>query len=85
MCGNERIKEQIVSSAIVHFDETGMRISGKLNWLHVPGIETLAYYIPHEKRGSIAFDEIGILHYFEGRAIHDRWSSYFNYSCEHGF
>ena len=28
---NERIKEQMISSPIVNFDETGMKISGKLN------------------------------------------------------
>lgn len=61
-----------------------MRIFSKLNWLHVASTETLTYYMSHPKQGSIAFDEIGILPYFEGRAIHDGWSSYFNYSCEHG-
>lgn len=79
----ERIKESIISSAIVHFDETGMRICGERNWLHVAGTETLTYYMPHARRGGIAFDEIGILPFFEGRAVHDGWSSYFNYSCEH--
>ncbi len=81
---NERIKEAISDSPIVHFDETGMRISGKLHWLHVAGTEVLTYYQPHEKRGGIAFDDIGILPLFEGRAVHDGWKSYFNYSCEHG-
>ncbi len=81
---NERIKEAIPDSPIVHFDETGMRISGKLHWLHGAGTEILTYYLPHEKRGSMAFDDIGILPYYGGRAIHDGWSRYFNYSCEHG-
>ncbi len=81
---NERIKEAIIDSPIAHFDETGMRICAKLHWLHVAATEELTYYLPHRKRGGIAFDDIGILSLFEGRAIHDGWSSYFNYSCEHG-
>jgi hypothetical protein len=57
---NERIKERVIcSSPIVHFDKTGMRIEGKLHWLHVAGTDSLTCYILHEKRGSDAFDAIG--------------------------
>jgi transposase len=80
---NERIKEQILYSPIVHFDETGMRIEGKLHWLHVAGTEEATYYVPHGKRGSQAIEAIGILPSFEGIAVHDGWSSYFNYGCDH--
>ena len=81
---NERIKEAVIDSPIAHFDETGMMICGKLHWLHVAATEELTYYLPHEKRGCLAFDDIGILPYYEGRAIHAGWRSYFNYSCAHG-
>jgi transposase len=80
---NERIKDQILDSPIVHFDETGMRIEGKLHWLHVAGTEEATYYMPHGKRGSQAIDAIGILPRFKGIAVHDGWSSYFNYGCDH--
>jgi len=79
----EKIKEGITISPIVHFDETGMRIEGKLHWLHVAGTEGLTYYMPHAKRGSTATDDIGILPHFQGKAVHDGWSSYFNYLCNH--
>ena len=79
----ERIKQNIIVSSIVHFDETGMRIEGKLHWLHVAGTNELTYYMPHQKRGNVATDQIGILPIYGGKAIHDGWKSYFNYGCEH--
>ena len=78
------IRERIQQAPVVHFDETGMRIAGKLNWLHVAGTDGLTYYMGHAKRGSEAMDAVGILPGFAGRAVHDGWKSYFRYTdCNH--
>jgi transposase len=79
----EAIKTEIVTSDVVHCDETGMRVSGKLWWLHVACTNGLTYYFVHPKRGREAIDEMDILPNFEGKAIHDGWKSYQDYECEH--
>jgi hypothetical protein len=79
------IKEKIINSEVVHFDETGLRTCGETNWLHVASTETLTYYESHEKRGTNATNEIGILPRFTGTAIHDHWKPYYKYTdCTHG-
>lgn len=79
----EEIKAEIITSEVVHFDETGLRVNGKLWWLHVACTDGLTYYFVHTKRGSKAMDEMGILPQFEGNAIHDGLKSYAGYNCEH--
>ena len=77
------IKEIIQKSEVVHFDESGMRVNGSGQWVHVSSTKTHTHYQVHEKRGQIAMDEIGILPNFEGKAVHDGFKSYNQYECEH--
>lgn len=76
-------KEQLAQSKLIHNDETGININKKKYWLHNASNEKWTYFYPHEKRGSEAMDEIGILPKFSGVSCHDHWKPYFKYSCSH--
>ncbi|MDR2536778.1 MAG: IS66 family transposase [Treponema sp.] len=79
------IKQELLESDVIHFDETGMRVKGKTHWLHSVGTQTATLYGIHEGRGYEAMDAIGILPNFRGTAIHDHWKSYYHYdNCAHG-
>ena len=77
------IKEQVLQAAVVHFDETGMKVNGKLAWLHSASTQQASYYFAHAKRGRPAMQAMGILPKFQGVAVHDFWASYLGYKCDH--
>lgn len=80
----EKIKDQISQSRLAHFDETGMRVSGKGHWLHVASTELFTAYGLHTSRGQKGMDSLGVLPGFKGWAVHDHLKSYFDYAqCKH--
>ena len=79
------IKQQLIAASVGQFDESGLRVEGKLHWLHVASTPELTHYHVHPKRGQEGMKAGGILPEFEGRAIHDHWKSYLTFNCDHGF
>ena len=77
------VKNQLINSPILHVDETGINIGGKRHWLHLTANLKFTYFFPHERRGTIAMEAIGILPHFTGTLCHDHWKPYFIYQCAH--
>jgi transposase len=48
------VMEALKHAAAVNFDETGLRVAGKLHWLHTAGNEHYTYLFVHAKRGKKA-------------------------------
>jgi transposase len=76
-------RSKLINSDVCHADETGINIDGKRRWLHCVSNDDWTYFLPHEKRGVDAMNEMGILPNFHGILCHDHWKPYFKFDCEH--
>lgn len=79
----DRVKTELASSDVAHADETGINIGGKGHWLHCMSNDDWTFYGAHEKRGTIAMNDMGILPFFKGTLCHDHWKPYYTYDCTH--
>lgn len=68
----EQLASKIKASPVKHLDETGLRISGKTQWLHVVSTETATWYRIAAKRKDLEplLELIGVV-------IHDHWKPYY--------
>jgi transposase len=77
---HEELRSHLIETEeAVHFDETGMKISGKLHWLHSASTKQATICEIHPKRGTQAMDAMGILPKRTGWSVHDFWKSYLKY------
>lgn len=68
----ETLIAQLKSSPVKHLDETGFRISGLTQWLHVVSTATETWYRTAFKR-----KDLEPLSGMEGVVVHDHWKPYF--------
>lgn len=77
------IGQAVQGSGVVHADETGIRVKGKLHWLHCAVTLTLTWLAPHARRGTLAFEALGLLQGIKGVLVHDGLASYKGLQCTH--
>lgn len=75
----EQIKTALTAAPVTHHDETGIRVSGHLRWLHVSCSALMTYLFVHPKRGREALESAqSVFKDCLGWTVHDCWSSYFS-------
>jgi len=75
--------QHMINRPLLHADETGINVNGKLLWLHTVCDDQFTMFFPHEKRGADGMKAMGILEHFQGTLCHDHWKSYFRFECAH--
>ena len=64
------VRDLVACASVKHMDETGFRIGGKTQWLHVACTVLMTFYRTCAKRGSLLADVTGIV-------VHDHWKPYY--------
>jgi transposase len=79
----EAVRESLRETKVAHFEETGVYIEGKRQWLHVAATRHLTLYQAHPRRGEKGTRAMGVLPGFRGVAVHDGYQSFRVYPCSH--
>lgn len=66
----DAVRDHVAAAPVKHMDETGFRIGGKTQWLHIASTIWLTFYRTSPRRGSLLAKVTGI-------AVHDHWKPYY--------
>jgi transposase len=66
----DAVRDLVAVAAVKHLDETGFRIGGRTQWLHIASTLRLTFYRISPKRGSLLANVSGIV-------VHDHWKPYY--------
>ena len=76
----DTVRSQLRDGPLIHLDETGLRVAGRLHWLHSAGTTGLTLLHVHRRRGREAIDAFAVLPGYTGIAVHDAWAPYDTYT-----
>jgi transposase len=76
-------REQLQDTLSVNFDETGARVADRLHWVHDASSGLLTLLDCHERRGTVAMEDLSVISKMSGIAIHDGWRPYRRYDVVH--
>jgi transposase len=76
----QEIMEDVKQSPVIHADETGWRVDGKLWWLWLFGNSHSAFYIIDKTRSSDVIKKI-LGEFFNGILVIDGWTAYLYLIC----
>ena len=66
----DTVRQHVAAARVKHLDETGFRIGGRTQWLHIFSTALLTFYRTCSKRGSLLSGVTGIV-------VHDHWKPYY--------
>ena len=75
----EQIRLKMITLGLIHCDETGSRVDGKICWVHVASDLDYTYLTINQRRGQIGMDAANVLPHANGIIMHDCWSSCWKY------
>jgi transposase len=64
------VRDRVATAPVKHMDETGFRIGGKTQWLHIASTIWLTFYRVSSRRGSLLAEVTGVV-------VHDHWKPYY--------
>ena len=73
------VRGEIAAAEVAHFEETGLRVAGRLRWVHSASTGKYSLITVHDRRGTAGMDAAGVLPAFAGIAVHDAWAPYDTY------
>lgn len=79
------LRQGLAGAGVLGADETGIRVDGRLAWVHAARTDTLTRYTVSDKRGVEAMSAAGVLPALSPKAVlvTDFWSPYWSFDVVH--
>jgi transposase len=75
----DQVRDALAGAPVVHVDESGLRVAGRLHWVHVATTGKYTLVWVHPRRGRPGIDAGQVMGSMTGIAVHDAWAPYDTY------